>query len=833
MENDPVDLVEIKPLFSLLSEIFLFPPSRERWGAGLAQCVRSSCPALPALGALADILNSAPEDAWAAFEEEYRALFWGLRLPSLELWESCFCAEDRRLMNRVTFDVASMYRKAGLRVDESIRQPPDHIGVECAFFSHLCGGGRQGGPGLARSFFDLHLRRFAEAFGPALEERAQSHFYAMASRLLRESVALLSRSRWIASDSGEVAPPAGLRPLSGEEMQRGTRRESVPICGVGNCGGRCPLTADVADGCVLKLAPSGHPDATGVPGIKICARGASYHRTFLNGARLRYPLRRVGDRGEGRFERISWEAATEVIAAETDRIGRRYSPQSRYINYSSGINAVARGDAFAQNLLALDGGFLGRYNSYSTACTTFTTPYTYGASETGNCSRDLLNSRLIILWGHNPMESVFGSSLTFYLREAKKSGTEIVAVDPRLSDTAAALADRWIGLRPTTDGALMDAMACTILEEQMQDQAFMDRFCIGFDAAHMPPGLEDRENYRDYVFGRYDGTPKTAEWAAGITGVDADTIRWLARRYAGAKPAALLQGYGPQRNGNGEQITRSGTMLACLTGNVGVPGGWACGSGAVRLHRQPAIASIPNPYSGKIPSFLWTDAVFRGKEMTARDDGVTGVQKLDASIKMIWSLAGNTLVNQHSDVNRTIGILRDTTMCEFIVCSDLFMTPSARFADILLPGTSMFEGDNIGKPWYEGDYILYCNQATEPLFECRFEYDWLSDVARHLGHHASFTHGGKELRELLREAYEGILDNEPGMPDFDTFRREGIYRYRDNRHFIAFEENIRDPGNHPFPTPSGKIEIFSPRLHEMGNPTEIPAIPKYVPSFEG
>jgi anaerobic dimethyl sulfoxide reductase subunit A len=295
-----------------------------------------------------------------------------------------------------------------------------------------------------------------------------------------------------------------------------------------------------------------------------------------------------------------------------------------------------------------------------------------------------------------------------------------------------------------------------------------------------------------------------------------------------------LQGYGPQRNGNGEQTVRSGTMLACLTGNVGVPGGSACGYGNVRLHRAPAIAApAQNPYPGKIPSFLWTDAVLRGSEMTDLGDGVMGVDRLKTGVKMIFNLAGNALVNQHSDINRTAKILKDAGLCEFIVCSDLFLTPSAKFADILLPGTSMFEGENIGKPWREGDYILYCNQSAAPLFECRFEYDWLADLARRLGHYEAFTHGGKNLRGLLEESYNAIRGNEKGMPDFETFRKNGIYRYRETPHFIAFEASAKDPERHPFPTPSGKIEIFSPRLHAKNNPREIPPIPKYVPSFEG
>jgi anaerobic dimethyl sulfoxide reductase subunit A len=379
----------------------------------------------------------------------------------------------------------------------------------------------------------------------------------------------------------------------------------------------------------------------------------------------------------------------------------------------------------------------------------------------------------------------------------------------------------------------MDAMAHVIFSERLEDREFTDRFCIGFDAAHMPRGMEGGQNYRDYVFGRYDGVPKTPEWASPIAGADADVIVWLARKYACTKPAALLQGFGPQRNGNGEQTVRSGTMLACLTGNVGIPGGSAAGAGAVAMPRMPTIGLTPNPYEGKISSFLWTDAVLRGSEMTSGEDGVRGVPRLEQNVKMIFNLAGNALINQHSDINRTMKILRDESLCEFIVCSDLFMTPSARFADILLPGTSMFEGENIGKPWHEGDYILYCGKSVEPLFECRFEYDWLRDLADVLGHGDKFSRGGKNLIERLNECYDELRNDEPDMPDFETFQKTGYYRFKDDGRSVAFEDNIKNPGRNPFPTPSGKIEIFSPRLHAMNNPLEIPAIPKYTPSFEG
>jgi anaerobic dimethyl sulfoxide reductase subunit A len=791
--------------------------------------MREVLPNLEKLAAEFDAAE-ASDDKWEALSVEYDALFCGLRLPSLPLWESCYGEEDRRLLNALTMDVVRSYRESRLCVDESLGQPADHIGLECAFFAHLLGVGAD----KARSFFDGHLRRFARNFSEALEKKTDSLAYSLLARLLRESAELLTDADWTTGEAAaDLTPPACFRRLSDSEARETPDRRSVPVCGINNCGGRCPLLATVSDGCVLGLTPAKDPGATREPRLTICARGASYHRTFLGEDRLRYPLRRTGERGEARFERISWNEAARIIASENERIRERYGPSSRYVNYATGISGAASGSLFVQALLSIDGGFLGRYNSYSTACTSVATPYTYGTGETGNCAADLLNSKLIILWGHNPMESVFGSSQRYYLAEAHRRGIEIIAVDPRRSDTAAAVADRWIGIRPTTDGAMMDAMAFTILAEGLQDQEFMDRFCIGFDSYHMPDGFERCETYVDYALGKSDGIPKTPEWAEGITGVDADVIRQLARKYARAKPAALLQGFGPQRNGNGEQIARSGTMLACLTGNVGVPGGAASGYGLTRLHRQPVIKTEPNPYPGKIPAFLWTEAIVRGSEMTSDQDGVRDANKLDSDIKMIFNLAGNTLINQHSDINRTSSILRDTSRCEFIVCSDLFMTPSARFADILLPGTSMFEGENIGRPWLEGDYILYCNKSVEPLFECRFEYDWLSDLSRLMGCYDEFTQGGKNLRERLMDSYEELRSEAPDMPDFNSFRSSGVCRYKETTDFVAFRENVLDPDKCPFPTPSGKIEIFSPRLHNRDNPLEIPAIPKYVPSFEG
>lgn len=614
-------------------------------------------------------------------------------------------------------------------------------------------------------------------------------------------------------------------------MDQQNETKIIHTTGRNNCGGRCIIHAHVKNGQIEKLTTD-TPQAAGddVP-LCACVRGLNYHKTFLGPDRLRYPMKRVGQRGEGKFQRISWEEATDLIAREWVRIRDTYGPGSRYVNYATGISAAISGSSLAKRLLKLDGGYLGYYNSYSTACIRKATDLMYGTCETGNSLSDWLSSNLIILWGHNPAETKFDSETMYYLRRARKKGIPIIVVDPRRNDTAEQLGAEWIPLRPATDAALQDAMAYVIVEEGLQDQDFLDRCCLGFDKAHMPEGVDPSECVLSYLTGEKDGVAKTPEWAQAITGVPAQTIRSLAIRYATARPAALVQGFGAQRHAYGEQGARGGILLACMTGNVGISGGWASGSGLCTQHPWVDMPDVPNPYPMEIPTYLWTEAVVRGHELTELD-GVTGGEQLASDIKMILNLAGNCLINQHGDINRTAQILRDTSKCEFIVCSDLFMTASAKFADVLLPGVSMFEGENITQPWQYGDFVGFNNQVIEPMYEGRFEYDWLSEVAEKIGLGPQFTEG-RTLGQWLEWCYEDLRRKEPELPDYETFKKAGIYRYQNTPVRIAFADQRRDIDHHPFPTPSGKVELFSPKIYHTQFRDFMPAIPRYVDPPEG
>ncbi|QWU17070.1 anaerobic dimethyl sulfoxide reductase subunit A [Paenibacillus sophorae] len=623
----------------------------------------------------------------------------------------------------------------------------------------------------------------------------------------------------------------GVSPLSGSRQPH-VEEQVIRTAASHNCGGLCVLKAYVANGRIVRITTEDDiPDTETAPQLRGCLRCYSYRDRLYHPDRLKYPMKRVGKRGEGKFERIGWDEALDIIAAQTEKMMQRYGPESIYLNYASGNTGKTAERVWMARLMGLYGGYLSYYGTYSTACTQIATPYTFGTTKTGSSREDWVHSKLIIMLGWNPAETIHGTNTSYYLKRAKEAGARIVVIDPIYSNTAVALADEWIPIRPTTDSALLDAMAYTMITEGLHDQSFLDKYCLGFDEEHMPAGIPSGNSYKSYILGESeDRTVKTPEWAEAITGIPRETIIRLAREYATMHPGALIQGYGPQRHAYGEQVVRSGTVLAAITGNVGVKGGWASGAGYPAV--QPIVGSIPihNPCKAQISVFTWPDAIMRGTEM-GPELGVTGVEKLSSNIKLIFNLGGNCLINQHSDCNGTAKMLADESLVELIVVSDHFLTASARFADILLPADSFMERNDIVAD-NNGRYILYMNKVVETVYECRNGYDWITDLADRLGLKKEFTEGRTHeqwLKYIVEQTREANLE----FPDYGRFKEQGVYRWNHTEPFIAFQKQIEDPERYPFPTPSGKIEIFSERLWQKNNPKEIPAVPQYIAAWEG
>lgn len=607
----------------------------------------------------------------------------------------------------------------------------------------------------------------------------------------------------------------------------------VLTAGALNCGGRCILKAHVLHGVVVKISTDDTIlDIKENPQLRGCLRCRAYRDYMYHPDRLKYPLKRVGKRGEGLFERISWDEAIETIAEKTKKIMEKYGPEAIYLNYATGNAGKLSERTWMQRLLGLYGGFLSYYGTYSTACTKAATPYMFGTNQTGSSREDWVNAKQIILLGWNPAETIHGTNTAYYLKLAKEAGARIVCIDPMYSSTAVSLADEWIPIKPTTDCALLEAMAYVMITEKICDQNFLDTYCLGFDEEHLPKEAEPGSSYKAYILGKSeDGQEKTPAWAEKITGIPKAKIIELARTYALDRPGALIQGYGPQRHAYGEQIVRSGSVLAAMTGNIGVAGGWA--SGYAGPARKINLASVPikNPCQAKISVFAWPDALTHGSGLGA-EAGVKGVERLSSNIKLIFNLGGNCLVNQHSDSNATAKLLADESLAEFIVDNGHFLTPSAKYADIVLPADTFMEREDMLSPWGYGDYVLYLNKAVDPPAECRNGYDWITDLAEQLGLKNEFTEG-KTQEQWLRYIVAETRRNDADFPKFETIKKAGVYRRHYDKPDIAFRRQIEDPVKYPFPTPSGKIEIFSLRLWNLKKPKEIPAIPKYIKAWEG
>ena len=620
------------------------------------------------------------------------------------------------------------------------------------------------------------------------------------------------------------------------------------VC-AGNCHGRCALRFKVRDNEVYQVETDNTGlDIYGNHQIRACQRGRSIRRVMNHPDRLKYPMKRVGARGEGKFERISWDEALDLIAADLKRIVKDYGNEAVYINYSSGISAgnITRSSAatsMVARLMNLYGGFLGHYGTYSRAQILMAMPYTYGTNQ-GNSTSDIVNSKLVVYFGNNPAETRnSGAGVTYHLEQSREiSKAKMIVIDPRYTDTAAGREDEWIPIRPGTDAALVAAMAYVMISEDLIDKPFLDKYCIGYDETTLPADAPKNGHYKAYILGEGDdGIAKTPKWAERITGIPESTIIRLAREIATTKPCCITQGWGIQRQSNGELSVRAIAMLAILTGNVGIHGG---NSGAREDTYKIPFTYFPvpkNPVKVKIPVFMWTDAVARGTELTALHDGVKGKDKLDVPIKFIWNYAGNTLVNQHSDINRTHDILKDESKCEMIVVIDNFLTSSARYADILLPDLMVAEQADFSPNEYAGNmgYLIFGQPATTPKFERKPIYWIMSELAKRLGIYDEFTEG-KTQEDWLKFVYADMRKKLPEFPEYEAMKAQGVFKKRDPKgHFVAYKAFREDPEKNPLKTPSGKIEIYSSALAklaatwELDAPDVIHPLPIYHYGFNG
>ena len=604
----------------------------------------------------------------------------------------------------------------------------------------------------------------------------------------------------------------------------------VPTVCSSHCGGACLFKAHVVDGVGTRM----ETDDGEEPQFRGCARGHAYRQRLYAPDRLKYPMKRIGERGEGIFERVSWDEALETVAKEAARIRDTYGNKAVMLWLGGGDATWVHGFRTVMRFLALFGGCCPGWGQPSFEGADFAAHVHYGAFlGTGNTRDDLVNSHLIIFWGWDPATTIQGTNTCWYLAQAKEAGCRMVVVDPRYTDTAATFGDQWIPIRPGTDAAMLTAMAYVMVRENLQDQVFLDRYTVGF------------QQYREYLVGDEDGVPKTPEWAEAITGVPASVIQELANDYATVKPAALMTGIAPGRVAFGEQYHRAAMTLAAMTGNIGNHGGYPASApqGTVapwNMYPHPmgepwlagltsfnAVAESAPPTKrfvprGQLIAPTSSASVHQVEYADAILQGTAGGYHAD--YKMLIVMLTNP-VNQMPNSNKVARALKATGKLETIVVMEQFMTATAKYADILLPTSTILEKHDLvagasGTPFYG-----LMPKVVDPLYESRSLYDIVKELAQRLG---LTTFGDKSDEEWVKE----YVSQSSQIPDYDTLKRKGAVKPVLPEPHIAFAAQISDVDKNPFPTPSGKIEIYSQQMAERNDP-HLPPVAKYLDPWEG
>ncbi|MFC1860810.1 molybdopterin-dependent oxidoreductase [Chloroflexota bacterium] len=537
------------------------------------------------------------------------------------------------------------------------------------------------------------------------------------------------------------------------------------------CTDRCPTKVHVSNGKATKIDMVNKK-------ADYCPRWKAQLDFVYHPDRLKYPLKRTGERGEGSFTRISWDEALDTVASNLQKVKDEYGPESVvfYISYTKEprpyFHRLTHGFGSPNYCTESSNCFSGTWTAANV---------TYGPDYGwlyANSKKVDPASKCKLVWG----SSVYNCSPSVWKDhvEAKNNGIPLIVVDPRRT-ALASMADIHLQIRPGTDGALALGMMNVIISENLHDREFMEKWTVGFN--------ELKELVKEYPL----------ELVEGITWVPADKINKAAILYATLKPAKLgMSGNSTTHHTNGVQNHRAIILLPALTGNLEIAGGnrWApsrpeiISLNDITLHER--VENMP-PGVGAKRFPIWTK---RYKEMQSN----TIADHIDSGdpypIKAIYSSGLNITFFPNS--NR---FLENMKRLDFIAVNEYFHTPTTRYADIVLPIATWLER-HILLTDIPG-YVKLIQPAIEPIGECRPEWDIYADLARRLGFGDEFWDGdynkchnyllepaGISMEEL-RQHPEGIPNPVPPRP----------------------ERNYEKTG---FNTPSGKIEIISSVLEEHG-----------------
>jgi anaerobic selenocysteine-containing dehydrogenase len=494
----------------------------------------------------------------------------------------------------------------------------------------------------------------------------------------------------------------------------------------------------------------------------VCLKGLSYIERVYSEDRLLHPLeRKVG----GSFERITWEAALDRIASELVRAREEHGPRSVFFYSGSGTKGLLNGVSHA--FWRLFGGCTTTYGDLCWPAGLEATRLTLGDNQ-HNAPWDLVNARLIVFWGKNPADNNIHQMR--FVEEAVENGARVVVIDPRRTQSAEG-AELLVQIRPGTDGALALGIAHLLIARRWVDEAFIQQHVHGFQ--------EFASMVRDFA------PDKVAE----ITDVPVESISRLADLIHTSPPVSICAGFGMQRYTNAAQTMRSLIALLAITGNLGKPGaGW------IYANLQTDVFSRVREPLALYPPVADDDPVMASIS-TARL-GPEILEHRDPKLRIGWVERGNP-VTQNPQTTKVLEAFRSL---DFRVVVDQFLTDTAREADIVLPAKAMFEQtDVIGAYWHP--YIQIKAKLIESPGEVKPETEIYWHLAQRLGIPGERIAG--RIPEPTDEAIDVWLEKR-----LEHFPEISLERLREGPVLSPeFQEIAWSDGS--FPTPSGKIELYS------------------------
>jgi anaerobic selenocysteine-containing dehydrogenase len=539
-----------------------------------------------------------------------------------------------------------------------------------------------------------------------------------------------------------------------------------------SCHGGCGTLLHVTDGRLTRV--DGDRDSPLNKG-RLCPIGLATLDLVYHPDRLKYPLRRAGARGEGKWKRISWDDALSGIAERLQAIKRDHGAESIAMGTGTGRHHIRWVSRFAHALGTpnwCEPGFAQCFHPRVN-----TTLLTFGDFPVCDFTSGT-PPQCIVYWGHNPVNSGPDGETRFNALEALESHPKVIVVDPRRTRLAKQ-ADLWLQLRPGTDGALALALLHTIVEERLYDADFVARWTHGFDAL--------AERVRSC----------TPEWAAPITWVPAEAIRAAARLYARTKPSMMEWGCAIEHTPNCVQTVRAVSLLPALTGNIDVPGGWVFGMKG--LGRFPSLIENLSPEASakrlgadrfKLLGGEGADlpAAHIPTLLRAMREGVP------YPVKAFLVFGNNTLTTYGNAAGAREALLA----LDLLVVADLFMTPTAELADVVLPAAAWPELDQLaGLPTIAANVVLAQQKAVQ-IGECRADEEIFIELARRM----NLPVGTEPLEDVL----ESQLASGCGV-SLSELREKGFHK-------VPFRYRKYLEGG--FRTPTGRIELYSTRLEAMG-----------------